>query len=105
MRIPAQVWQRSSVGGCSPSDSTHGQNTMQLHDSAISPFKVQLSATSFLPLYFFNSGNARRPMGRQRQQHEGDPDHDQRRAGQVGDALAAPIFSRVITTPSAAIQI
>ena len=44
-------------------------------------------------------------MGRQRQQHEGDPDHDQRRAGQVGDALAAPIFSRVITTPSAAIQI
>jgi hypothetical protein len=47
--MPAQVWQRSSVGGWSPSDSTHGQKTVQLHDSAISPFMLQLSVNASLP--------------------------------------------------------
>ncbi len=52
MRMPAQVWQRSSVGGCSPSDSTQGQNTVQLHDSVISPFNVHASVNASLPLFF-----------------------------------------------------
>jgi hypothetical protein len=32
MRMPAQVWQTPSVGQCCPSEITHGQNTVQLHD-------------------------------------------------------------------------
>src|SRR5262245_57152064 len=52
MRMPAQVWQRLSVGGCSPRDNTQGQNTVQLQDSANSPFKLQLSVNERLPLYF-----------------------------------------------------
>src|SRR5215469_16903028 len=51
MRMPAQVWQRLSVGGCSPRDNTQGQNTVQLHDSASSPFKLQLSVNAQLPPY------------------------------------------------------
>ena len=51
MRTPAQVWQRSSVGGWLPSEITQGQNTVQLHDSAISPFKVQASVTISLPAF------------------------------------------------------
>src|SRR5512136_694225 len=43
IRIAAQVWHRLSVGGCSPSDNTQGQNTVQLQESASSPFKLQLS--------------------------------------------------------------
>src|SRR5215471_18071093 len=51
MRIPAQVWQRLSVGGCSPSDSTQGQNTVQLHDKASSPLRLQLSVNCY-PRFF-----------------------------------------------------
>src|SRR5262249_39838102 len=52
MRMPAQVWQRLSVGGCSPRDNTQGQNTVQLHDSANSPFKLQISINARLPALF-----------------------------------------------------
>src|SRR5664279_4568319 len=89
MRMPAQVWQRTSVGGWSPSESTQGQNTVQLHDSAISPFKVHASVTGSLPVFRFSSSNRpHRPMGRERRQHEGDTGHDQRNANDVGEPLA-----------------
>src|SRR5262245_59964299 len=51
IRMPAQVCQRLSVGGRSPRDNTQGQNTVQLHDSASSPFKLQLSVNAQLPPY------------------------------------------------------
>src|SRR6185436_13433996 len=43
MRKAAQVWQWPSVGGCSPSESTHGQNTVHEHDSTNSPFNDHCS--------------------------------------------------------------
>src|SRR5262245_18504000 len=64
IRMPDQVWHRLSVGGCSHNDSTQGQNTVQLHDNASSPFKVQLSVNAIpLPdsdmLRLFASANGR----------------------------------------------
>src|SRR5678815_4084073 len=52
MRMPAHVWQRLSVGGWSPRDKTQGQNTVQLHDNASSPFRLQLSRNVSLPFLF-----------------------------------------------------
>src|SRR6187455_758655 len=43
MRSAAQVWQCPSVGGCSPSDKTHGQNTVQEQDKTNSPFNDHCS--------------------------------------------------------------
>src|SRR6187401_31553 len=54
MRMPAHVWQRLSVGGWSPRDKTQGQNTVQLHDKASSPFRLQLSRNVPLPFLVFN---------------------------------------------------
>jgi hypothetical protein len=42
-----------------PSEITQGQNTVQLHDSAISPFKVQASLNAFLPAFCFLAQIAR----------------------------------------------
>src|SRR5450631_2182660 len=89
MRMPAQVWQRSSVGGWSPSESTQGQNTVQLHDSAILPFRVHASVTGSLPVFLISSSNRpHRPMGCERRQYEGDTGHNQRYANNIGEALA-----------------
>src|SRR3974390_832123 len=89
MRTPAQVWQRSSVGGCSPKDSTHGQNTVQLHDSAISPLSVQFSATVSFPLAATVSSNRRaRPMSCKRGKQKGDAAEDQAGAHHMAEGAA-----------------
>src|SRR6056297_3772779 len=41
MRTPAQAWQWPSVGGCCPSDTTQGQNTVQLQLRISSPLIAQ----------------------------------------------------------------
>src|SRR6478735_2281768 len=46
MRTPAQAWQRPSVGSCCPSEITHGQKTVQLHERTKSPLSFQLSLSA-----------------------------------------------------------
>src|SRR5262245_24677224 len=89
IRTPAHVWQRLSVGGCSPRDNTQGQKTVQLHDNASSPFRLQLSRNVSLRSCSFN------PVSVPRKGRHHDTADNQRDADSMSKAPAAPqLFNR-----------
>src|SRR3954471_12498457 len=88
IRSPAHAWQRPSVGSCWPSEITHGQKTMQLHERTKSPLSFQLSFSGTpcsLPC-------SRRPVRDDRTDNEHRTDHDEDDAERVREAGARVDF-------------
>src|SRR6476469_3907918 len=82
MRMPAQVWHRLSVGGCSPSDCTPGPT--RLSDSSFPP-------TRLLP-FFFNLARRRRPMPGEGCKHSADTGNNQHHADCMRKAASSQHF-------------
>src|SRR5881227_2561450 len=99
MRMPAHPWQRPSVGSCWPSEITHGQKTVQLHERTKSPLSFQLSATDEIPY------PARGQCAATELTTNAAPTRINKTPSARENRVVVLIFSIAITAPSAAIQI
>src|SRR5205807_59318 len=99
---PAQAWHVPSVGSCWPREITHGQNTVQLHESTKSPliFHSSLSATRCSPSYDFIGQCAATDVAM-----NAIPINTKATPSVRLKRVVVLIFSIAIMAPSAAIQI
>src|SRR3954452_15735134 len=100
MRMPAQPWQRPSVGSCWPSEITHGQKTVQLHERTKSPLSFQLSATDEIPYPARTGQCAMTELAM-----NAAPTRMNAAPSACENRVVVLIFSIAITAPSTAIQI
>src|SRR5258708_7579005 len=102
MRTPAQAWQVPSVGSCWPSEITHGQNTVQLHERTKSPLIFQLSDKCYSPNFypFFIGQCARTDVTM-----NATPIATNSAPSARLKRVVVPTFSIAMMAPSAAIQI